>query len=77
MSVCYYDIDIKNCHPVLLQQYAKINTLSYKYIKIYNSNRDELSRDIVRNIILIEDNLKKSFLSIVNGGKTFLSMKRK
>ncbi len=24
----YYDIDIKNCHPVLIQQYAKANNLS-------------------------------------------------
>jgi hypothetical protein len=32
----YYDVDIINCHPVLLQQYAKANKLNYKYIKIYN-----------------------------------------
>ncbi len=25
---CYYDIYIKNCHPVLIQQYAKANNLS-------------------------------------------------
>ena len=71
----YYDIDIINCHPILLQQYAKANKLSYKYIKIYNNNRDELLKGYSKEFKVNKSDVKKSFLTILNGGKTFLNMK--
>jgi len=71
----YYDIDIVNCHPVLLQQYAKANKLSYNYIKIYNKNRDELLKGYSEEFNVKKSDVKKSFLTILNGGKTFLNMK--
>jgi hypothetical protein len=71
----YYDIDIKNCHPVLLQQYAKTNNLNYSYIEIYNNNRDELLKGYGKEFNVSKSDVKKSFLSILNGGKTFLNLK--
>ena len=71
----YYDIDIKNCHPVLLRQYARSKKLSSKYIKIYNKLRDDLLDGYATEYNVNKDEVKKSFLSILNGGKTFLNMK--
>jgi len=71
----YYDVDIINCHPVLLQQYARANKLNYKYIKIYNNNRDELLKGYSKEFNVKKSDVKKSFLTILNGGKTFLDMK--
>jgi hypothetical protein len=71
----YYDVDIINCHPVLLQQYARANKLNYKYIKIYNNNRDELLKGYSKEFNVKKSDVKKSFLTILNGGKTFLNMK--
>jgi len=73
----YYDIDIKNCHPVLIQQYAKANNLNYQYIKIYNQQRDELLEGYSKLYNVDKSDVKKSFLSILNGGKSFLNMKGK
>jgi len=73
----YYDIDIKNCHPVLIQQYAKANNLNYQYIKIYNQHRDELLEEYSKKYNVDKSDVKKSFLSILNGGKSFLNMKGK
>ena len=71
----YYDIDIKNCHPVLLKQYAKANKLTCNYIKLYIKHRDDLLKEYATLYKVNKDAVKKSFLSILNGGKTFLNMK--
>ena len=71
----YYDVDIKNCHPVLLQQYAKAHSLNYDYIKYYNKSRDEILKKFSHEYKVSKEEVKKSFLSILNGGKSFLNMK--
>lgn len=72
----YYDIDIKNCHPVLLRQYARANKLNSKNIKIYNDLRDDLLKGYAKQYNVHKDEVKKSFLSILNGGKSFLNLTR-
>ena len=71
----YYDVDIKNCHPVLLQQYAKANGLKHEYIKIYNKLRSDLLLEYSKKYNTSIDDVKKSFLSMLNGGKKFLHMR--
>ena len=43
----YYDIDISNCHPVLICQYAKSKNLKCKYIQLYIDNRDILFEELI------------------------------
>jgi hypothetical protein len=59
----YYDIDIINCHPVLLQQYCKKNKIECKYLKKYVENRDKYIKDsgVEKEIY------KKIVLKIMNG----------
>lgn len=71
----YYDIDMKNAHPVLLLDYCKKNNIPTKYLDYYINNRDECLKDV--DIILsnndinsknkIEDG-KTLFLILLNGG---------
>jgi hypothetical protein len=57
----YYDIDIKNCHPILLQKYAKTNKLNHDYIKIYNNLRDDLLKEYSTLYGVTKDDVKMSF----------------
>ena len=68
-TVCrefYHDIDIVNCHPVLLEQLAKnfynkdLPALSY-----YNKNREEVLANISDN----RDEAKAEVIRIIYGGK--------
>jgi hypothetical protein len=58
----YYDIDIKNCNPVLRQQYAKANNLSYTYIKFDNNNRDELLKGYSEEFNVNKSDVKNHFI---------------
>ena len=70
----YYDIDISNCHPVLLCQYAKSKNLKCKYIQSYIDNRDTLFEEICKEYKCSKDKVKNGFLCILNGAKSFLKM---
>ena len=70
----YIDIDIKNCHPVILCQYAEKNNLSCKQLTKYINNRDYILNKYAEQFNVNKDNIKKSFLSILNGGKRFLKL---
>ena len=68
----YYDIDISNCHPVLICQYAKANNLKCKYIQLYIDNRDILFEELSKEFKCSKDKIKNGFLCILNGAKLFL-----
>ena len=70
----YYDIDISNCHPVLICQYAKTKNLKCKYIQLYIDNRDTLFEDLSKEDQCTKDKIKNGFLCILNGAKSFLKM---
>jgi len=70
----YYDIDISNCHPVLICQYAKTKNLKCKYIQLYIDNRDTLFEDLSKEYKCTKDKIKNGFLCILNGAKSFLKM---
>ena len=70
----YYDIDISNCHPVLICQYAKSKNLKCKYIQKYIDNRDILFEELSKEYKCSKDKIKNGFLCILNGAKSFLKM---
>lgn len=43
----YYDIDVKNCHPSVLNQYAKFYNLNLTYLENYVNNREELIEEVI------------------------------
>lgn len=70
----YYDVDISNCHPVLICQYAKAHNLKCKYIQLYIDNRDILFEELSKQFKCNKDKIKNGFLCILNGAKSFLKM---
>ena len=73
----YYDIDIKNCHPSLICQYAEKNELECSNIKYYIENREQIFNDYTNKFNVSKEDVKKAFLSILNGGKSFLGLSKK
>lgn len=68
----YKDVDVKNCHPVLLLQICKNKDYPCAKIEKYINNRDTYLRDIcdVNNLEFNKTNkemAKKVILSIING----------
>ena len=61
----YFDLDVKNCHPVILLQYCQKNDINYYYLEKYVLNRD----DIINETNLSKDLVKMQFLKVLYGGK--------
>ena len=65
----YIDIDIVNCHPVLLLQILKMNKYeTIKYISKYVSNRDEYINLIIEKYNVSRDDAKQLFIRLMYGG---------
>jgi hypothetical protein len=65
----YYDVDIKNCHPVLLQQLAEKHSIINNSIKNYNENRDHYLEILKSKFDTSRDNIKMLICRIFFGGK--------
>lgn len=66
----YNDVDIVNCHPVILYHICKNNKFNCPYLIEYIENRDNILNDIIKiNEKLNKDDVKKIILSLLNGGK--------
>ncbi len=65
----YYDIDMKNAHPVLLSQYCKKNNIRCDVLDEYVKNRDTILNEICKDSGIDKEEAKQTFLSILNGGK--------
>jgi hypothetical protein len=62
----YHDIDVKNAHPVILHQYAKMKySREMPAVKKYCDNRDACLNAISEN----RDEAKTAFLKVMYGGK--------
>lgn len=74
-TVCqefYHDIDIKNCHPVLLYQFAKnVYNIEMPEVRLYCDNRDEYLKRMKDNNgnSMNRDDAKSAILKIMYGGK--------
>lgn len=67
----YVDVDIKNCHPVVLAHLCKLRDIDCNYLNKYINNRDECLKEISDD----RDLSKEVMLSLLNGGsKLFNSL---
>ena len=64
----YIDIDIENCHPVLLYQICKENNIECKYLKKYIDNRAELLSEVMTTYNVIKDQAKQLFIQLLYYG---------
>lgn len=62
----YTDIDIKNCHPVILSFLCAERGIACKYLNKYNNNRDKFLSELCPN----KEQAKTIVLALVNGGKS-------
>ena len=65
----YYDIDVKNAHPMFLYQYVKSIDFHHPVLEYYIHNREELLKEIVsRGFAKDREDAKKEILTMLNGG---------
>ena len=63
----YHDIDMVNCHPTILVQYAKrVYNMDLSNLQHYVDHREEILKKISDN----RDEAKDLMLKVINGGKT-------
>ena len=65
----YVDIDIENCHPVLLLQILQANNIECKYLKQYVNKRDEKLDEVKQEYGVDRDKAKKMFIQLMYFGK--------
>ena len=65
----YVDIDIENCHPVLLLQILQANNIECKYLKQYVNKRDEKLDEVKQEYGVDRDKAKKLFIQLMYFGK--------
>jgi len=66
----YIDIDIVNCHPVLLLQQLKKNNVVCPFLEEYVNNRDKYLNELMKTYKISRDESKKIFLKLMYGGNT-------
>ena len=64
----YVDIDVENCHPVLLSQICKHNNIEHKYLKLYINHRAELLNEVMTEYNVIKDQAKQLFIQLLYFG---------
>ena len=64
----YYDVDIKNAHPVFLLDYCKKKGLVHTELEKYVNNRQEYFDELKQGKGMDREASKKLFLKILNGG---------
>lgn len=60
------DIDMSNCHPVLLQWYCEQNGIPCTNLTYYNMNRKQCLHELMEGRKLTKDDAKKMLLKAVN-----------
>lgn len=67
----YRDIDIKNCHPVIIRWLCRNLNIDCQYLSIYIDHRDKYINELCEhNKDLTYDDIKGLILSINNGGES-------
>lgn len=62
----YIDVDIVNCHFVLVQWYCKVKDRSIPYINDYCNNRASVIQDLANARNMCEDDVKQFLLTALN-----------
>jgi len=72
----YHDIDIVNCHPVLLLQFASKRNIELPEVEKYVDNRETYLKNVMTENGITRDEAKQAIISILYGGtcnqKSFL-----
>lgn len=63
----YIDIDIANCHPVLLLQQLTFNNIKSPYLEIYVNERESILKNLMESQKIDRDSAKQIFISIMYG----------
>ena len=63
----YYDIDMKNCQPTILEQYCIKNSIKCDELTKYNKNRDKLFKKF-ELLNISKEIVKKEFITMMYGG---------
>ena len=63
----YIDIDIKNCHFVILSQVCRDNNITCKYINKYIKHRDEKLKEVMETYEIDRSKAKNLFIAIMYG----------
>ena len=64
----YIDLDIKNCHPVLIYQIAKKNNILLTELKKYIDDRETILSNISESWKISKTNVKTLIIRILHGG---------
>ena len=64
----YIDIDIENCHPVLLLQICEANNIKCKYLAKYVTKRDKYLQAVMDQYNVDRDSAKKLFIRLMYFG---------
>jgi hypothetical protein len=70
----YIDIDIKNCHPSILLQYATKNNIECDTLKYFINNRDLIYKKLSKKYGIDKSVSKFQFLKILNGGNITINI---
>jgi hypothetical protein len=63
----YYDIDVVNCHFVLLSQICEHNNIKSKEINRYIENREDYLGELMKEAKIERDTAKQLFIAIIYG----------
>ena len=64
----YIDIDVENCHPVILSQICEHNNIEHKYLKRYIDNRADLLKEVITSYNVTRDQAKVLYLQLLYFG---------
>ena len=60
------DMDMKNCHPIILMNLCKEHNIKYNYLLDYVSNRDNKLKEIMNDYNISKSEAKSALLSCLN-----------
>jgi hypothetical protein len=63
-----YDLDVDNCHPVLIKNWCDKKGIVCEQLIDWNNNRKERTRQIQEILGVVKDEAKRYNLSLLNGG---------
>jgi phage/plasmid-associated DNA primase len=64
----FIDIDIENCHPVILYQICKANNIKHEFLKKYVDNRSHYLNMVMEYYKVSRDTAKTLFIRLLYGG---------
>lgn len=71
----YIDVDMVNCHPVILNQICLNNGLSCNNLSYYIDNRESIIKEMMDLYHINRNTVKELFIKIINGGSLSYYMK--